>query len=66
LYSLIHKKEAAHDERIWSVSWQKSKTETEFLETDFIVTGGIDDSVKVLEPGGTNSLNYDTELKDML
>lgn len=75
-YSLIHKKEAAHDEGIWSCSWTRCKDDSygfslkylvhcmiwigacpfaddllyfafSQVESEYIVTGGIDESVKV-------------------
>ncbi|KAJ8938588.1 hypothetical protein NQ318_020850 [Aromia moschata] len=67
-YSVLHKKENAHEESIWSCAWGRYTTEkkkkttkttvkTKSLDsimsdeppTDYIVTGGVDDLVKVWE-----------------
>lgn len=59
---MLHKEELAHEESIWSVAWGRikrsaEKSDTEMAEpdepapepewSDFIVTGSLDDTVKV-------------------
>ncbi|PAA46908.1 hypothetical protein BOX15_Mlig019646g1, partial [Macrostomum lignano] len=41
MYSVKYRQENAHDESIWSVAWAKPD------RTDFLVTGSLDDRVKV-------------------
>lgn len=59
-FSLLHKQEFAHEESVWCAAWgrtkkshEKSDTEMDVCDTndvevsDFIVTGSLDDTVKV-------------------
>lgn len=57
-YSLLHKQDLAHEESIWCVAWgrikeEKSETDDEARpknkgdSSDFIVTGSLDDTVKI-------------------
>lgn len=50
-YALQYRKENAHDDNVWCVAWGRGKygNETEETSTDYIVTGGLDDLVKVWE-----------------
>lgn len=41
-YKLIKTQENAHDDAIWSVSWKANKE----ADTEFIVTGSLDDTAK--------------------
>eukprot|EP00105_Crassostrea_gigas_P025853 XP_011446568.1 PREDICTED: WD repeat-containing protein 61 [Crassostrea gigas] len=43
LYSIIFKQENAHEDSIWSCAWQQSDRD----RSENIITGGIDDLVKV-------------------
>jgi WD repeat-containing protein 61 len=66
MYSVLHKKENAHDESIWSCAWGRYSNEkrkkdqnedeksrdsvmSEEPPVDYIITGGVDDLVKVWE-----------------
>lgn len=65
MYSLVHKKESAHNDSIWSCAWGRHSKEKSSHDqdgdhsrdsitsddgaADYIVTGGVDDLVKVWE-----------------
>lgn len=42
-YSIIYKQEQAHDDSIWSCVWRKNQS----TGTDNVVTGSVDDTVKL-------------------
>jgi len=48
-YSTLYKKSNAHTDSIWSVAWKKQQTvpRGQTVANDVIVTGGVDDTVKV-------------------
>ena len=47
MYALHTKKEAAHNDGIWCCDWRQVKHEEEDTVEEIIVTGGVDDVVKI-------------------
>ena len=51
-YSTLLKKPNAHSDSIWSVAWKRQPPSSkQSVATDVIVTGGVDDTVKVCSFG---------------
>ena len=47
MFALHTKKEAAHNDGIWCCDWRQVKDEEEDTVEEIIVTGGVDDVVKI-------------------
>ena len=47
MYALHTKKESAHNDGIWCCDWKQVKHEEEDTVEEIIVTGGVDDVVKI-------------------
>ncbi|KAK2155236.1 hypothetical protein LSH36_245g01034 [Paralvinella palmiformis] len=63
MHALVHKQEQAHEDSIWSCAWAKSEKDG----SENIVTGSVDDTVKVWKCllAASNSLDSHIRLWDL-